>query len=163
MPLGAAAALAAVAVIGPSWTDDDGPQAVARAEFVEVSGDASSVVYVDDKSGWLVVWASAEPGGLGRWWRLPGVSLGSSIKYKTPRALKRGVCRPNSRMGGKSMNSAIANPRFFALIPCAGTGSRAGTDGPKQYQPLAGQPMVMHTLAAFAGVPLRAVPTTPRT
>lgn len=65
LPLGAAAALAAVAVVGPSWTDDDGPQAVARAEFVEVSGDASSVVYVDDKSGWLVVWASAEPGSKG--------------------------------------------------------------------------------------------------
>ena len=49
----------------------------------------------------------------------------------------------------------VSNPdtRFFSLIPCAGTGSRAGTDGPKQYQPLAGQPMVMHTLAAFAGVP----------
>ncbi len=49
-----------------------------------------------------------------------------------------------------------ANPpdtRFFALIPCAGTGSRAGTDGPKQYQPLAGQPMVLHTLAAFSRVP----------
>ena len=65
LPLGAAAALAAVAVIGPSWTDDDGPQAVARAEYVEVSGEASSVVYVDDKSGWLVVWASAEPGRKG--------------------------------------------------------------------------------------------------
>jgi predicted anti-sigma-YlaC factor YlaD len=65
LPLGAAAALAAVAVIGPSWTEDDGPQTVARAEFVEVSGDASSVVYVDDKSGWLVVWASAEPGAKG--------------------------------------------------------------------------------------------------
>lgn len=45
-----------------------------------------------------------------------------------------------------------SNPRFWALIPCAGTGSRAGCDGPKQYQPLAGQPMVLHTLAAFAGV-----------
>ncbi len=65
LPLGAAAALAAVAVIGPSWTDEDGSQLVARAEFVEVSGDASSMVYVDDKSGWLVVWASAEPGGKG--------------------------------------------------------------------------------------------------
>lgn len=65
LPLGAAAALAAVAVIGPSWTDEDGPQLVARAEFVEVAGDASSMVYVDDKSGWLVVWASAEPGGKG--------------------------------------------------------------------------------------------------
>lgn len=45
-----------------------------------------------------------------------------------------------------------ASPRFWALIPCAGTGSRSGADGPKQYQPLAGQAMVMHTLAAFAGV-----------
>src|ERR1035437_10809324 len=42
--------------------------------------------------------------------------------------------------------------RFWALVPCAGIGSRADSNGPKQYQPLAGQPMVMHTLAAFAGV-----------
>src|SRR5512140_771657 len=44
------------------------------------------------------------------------------------------------------------NPRFFALIPCAGTGSRAGTNGPKQYERIAGHPMVWHTLAAFAAV-----------
>ena len=43
--------------------------------------------------------------------------------------------------------------RFFALIPCAGNGSRSGAAGPKQYQPVAGQPMVLHTLAAFAAVP----------
>ncbi len=45
--------------------------------------------------------------------------------------------------------------RFWALIPCAGTGSRAlsaGVSGPKQYQPLAGQALVLHTLAAFASV-----------
>jgi 2-C-methyl-D-erythritol 4-phosphate cytidylyltransferase len=42
--------------------------------------------------------------------------------------------------------------RLWALIPCAGTGSRSGADGPKQYQYLAEQPMVMHTLAAFAKV-----------
>lgn len=46
-----------------------------------------------------------------------------------------------------------ATPRCWALIPCAGTGSRAGAAGPKQYQVLLGQPMVMHTLAAFAEVP----------
>jgi len=40
-------------------------------------------------------------------------------------------------------------PRLWALIPCAGSGSRAGSSGPKQYQSLAGQPLVMHTLAAF--------------
>ena len=44
-------------------------------------------------------------------------------------------------------------PRFHALVPCAGTGSRAGTAQPKQYQMLLGQPMVMHTLQALAGVP----------
>ena len=43
--------------------------------------------------------------------------------------------------------------RCWALIPCAGSGSRAGAAGPKQYQPVAGQPMVLHTLAAFAAVP----------
>jgi 2-C-methyl-D-erythritol 4-phosphate cytidylyltransferase len=52
-------------------------------------------------------------------------------------------------------NSAAGFPvdaRFWALIPCAGTGARSGAHGPKQYQLLAGQPMVLHTLAAFAGV-----------
>lgn len=42
---------------------------------------------------------------------------------------------------------------FHALIPCAGIGSRAGTEQPKQYQPLAGRPMVMHTIDALAAVP----------
>ncbi len=45
-----------------------------------------------------------------------------------------------------------ANPRCWALIPCAGSGTRAGSAGPKQYQHLAGQPLVLHTLAAFAAV-----------
>ena len=43
-------------------------------------------------------------------------------------------------------------PRCWALIPCAGSGSRSGAQGPKQYQVVAGQPMVLHTLAAFAQV-----------
>ena len=42
--------------------------------------------------------------------------------------------------------------RIWAVIPCAGTGSRAGADGPKQYQPIAGKAMVLHTLDAFARV-----------
>ena len=45
-----------------------------------------------------------------------------------------------------------AMPRVWALIPCAGSGSRAGAGGPKQYQNMVGQPMVRHTLAAFSGV-----------
>ena len=42
--------------------------------------------------------------------------------------------------------------RFFALIPCAGQGSRAGTPVAKQYQLIAGRALVLHTLAAFAAV-----------
>jgi len=50
------------------------------------------------------------------------------------------------------MNGSNTPPRYFALIPCAGNGSRAGTPGPKQYERVAGQPMVFHTLSAFAAV-----------
>lgn len=43
-------------------------------------------------------------------------------------------------------------PRCFALVPCAGVGERAGAGGPKQYHPVAGQPLVAHTLAALRTV-----------
>lgn len=42
--------------------------------------------------------------------------------------------------------------RCHALLPCAGSGSRAGTSGPKQYEPLLGMPLVMHTLGALQAV-----------
>ena len=42
--------------------------------------------------------------------------------------------------------------RLIALVPCAGSGARAGTQQPKQYQPLAGRMLVQHTLAALAAV-----------
>ena len=51
--------------------------------------------------------------------------------------------------------SDSSSPRFFALIPCAGAGLRAGgrvLNLPKQYQTIAGKPMVLHTLDAFAAV-----------
>ena len=41
---------------------------------------------------------------------------------------------------------------IWAVVPCAGSGSRAGGVQPKQYQPIAGEPLVMHTLRALAGV-----------
>jgi 2-C-methyl-D-erythritol 4-phosphate cytidylyltransferase len=44
-------------------------------------------------------------------------------------------------------------PRCYALIPCAGSGSRSGQAGPKQYALLMGQRLVDHTLAALAAVP----------
>jgi len=64
LPVGAGAALAAVIVmVAPQWRQGSAltPQAhereVARVDFVEVPDGGSSMVYVDDKSGWLVVWA----------------------------------------------------------------------------------------------------------
>lgn len=59
-------------------------------------------------------------------------------------------------MGVHSMSQSQPSsraPRLHALIPCAGTGSRSGAPVPKQYQAVAGKPLVAHTLAAFAQVP----------
>lgn len=53
--------------------------------------------------------------------------------------------------------SSHSCPRLWALLPCAGTGQRAlrpdAPAYPKQYQNLARQPLVLHTIAAFAAVP----------
>jgi 2-C-methyl-D-erythritol 4-phosphate cytidylyltransferase len=38
---------------------------------------------------------------------------------------------------------------FYALVPAAGSGSRMGGELPKQYLPLAGQPMIFHALNAL--------------
>jgi 2-C-methyl-D-erythritol 4-phosphate cytidylyltransferase len=46
-----------------------------------------------------------------------------------------------------------APDHYFALLPCAGSGQRAGTAQPKQYEPLAGVPLVVHTLRALGAVP----------
>jgi 2-C-methyl-D-erythritol 4-phosphate cytidylyltransferase len=43
--------------------------------------------------------------------------------------------------------------RYFALIPCAGTGSRSGADVPKQYKRIGAHPMVWYALAAFSACP----------
>ncbi len=44
---------------------------------------------------------------------------------------------------------AFVTSRLFALIPCAGTGSRSGAPMPKQYRMVAGRPLLHFTLAAF--------------
>lgn len=44
-------------------------------------------------------------------------------------------------------------PNITAIIVAAGRGTRAGGDLPKQWQMLAGQPVLAHTLAAFAHLP----------
>jgi 2-C-methyl-D-erythritol 4-phosphate cytidylyltransferase len=43
-------------------------------------------------------------------------------------------------------------PRLFALVPCAGVGSRSGAPLPKQYVDVAGAPVVAHTLRALTSV-----------
>jgi 2-C-methyl-D-erythritol 4-phosphate cytidylyltransferase len=43
--------------------------------------------------------------------------------------------------------------KFIALVPAAGSGSRMGLALPKQYLPLAGRPMLHHTLAALLAHP----------
>ena len=40
----------------------------------------------------------------------------------------------------------------YALIPAAGGGSRMGAERPKQYLPLAGKPLIWHTLQALSAV-----------
>lgn len=46
----------------------------------------------------------------------------------------------------------MSDRRYFAVIPAAGTGSRAGASMPKQYVEVAGKPMLVRTLDAFAAV-----------
>ena len=48
-------------------------------------------------------------------------------------------------------------PRFAVLIVAAGKGERAGTSLPKQYEPLAGRPMLRRTVEAFQGHPVQVV------
>src|SRR5579863_8894345 len=48
-------------------------------------------------------------------------------------------------------------PRIVVLIVAAGKGERAGRARPKQYESLAGQPMLRRTVEAFSGWPVRVV------
>lgn len=47
----------------------------------------------------------------------------------------------------------MPSPRTFVLVVAAGSGQRFGGDLPKQYQPLAGKPMLRHSLETFAAHP----------
>lgn len=46
----------------------------------------------------------------------------------------------------------VTAPRCYAVVPCAGTGERAATGGPKQYALLAGRPLVTYTVEALLAV-----------
>ena len=43
--------------------------------------------------------------------------------------------------------------RFFGLVPAAGSGSRFGSDVLKQYSPLAGKPMLYHSIERLLATP----------
>ena len=44
-------------------------------------------------------------------------------------------------------------PRYYAIVPAAGSGSRFGAEKPKQYLDLLGRPLIFHTLAALTAHP----------
>lgn len=52
-----------------------------------------------------------------------------------------------------STDQHSAAPRFWAVIPAAGIGSRMGAAGPKQYLPLRGMTVLEHTLARIVAHP----------
>src|SRR5712692_1031118 len=43
--------------------------------------------------------------------------------------------------------------RYFGLVPAAGSGSRFGADALKQYSPLAGKPMLYHSIERLLATP----------
>ncbi|MDY0073867.1 MAG: 2-C-methyl-D-erythritol 4-phosphate cytidylyltransferase [Thauera sp.] len=47
----------------------------------------------------------------------------------------------------------MSAPRYFAIVPAAGSGSRMGAAQAKQYLPLAGRALIEHTLAALCAAP----------
>jgi anti-sigma factor RsiW len=69
IPAASLAALALVAAVALRWTDAHGTTAksigeTARAEYVEMENPGTSpVVFVDEETGWLVVWSVDQPGG----------------------------------------------------------------------------------------------------
>jgi 2-C-methyl-D-erythritol 4-phosphate cytidylyltransferase len=65
-------------------------------------------------------------------------------------AVAAGVTMKDGILESRSMRDAH---RCFALVPCAGSGTRAGTSGPKQYELLGDRALVAHTLGALAAVP----------
>lgn len=50
-------------------------------------------------------------------------------------------------------DSLSQSPKTMAVIVAAGRGERSGLDGPKQYQPIHGRPMIRHSVESFATHP----------
>jgi 2-C-methyl-D-erythritol 4-phosphate cytidylyltransferase len=52
------------------------------------------------------------------------------------------------------VGAAVKQAGFWCVVPAAGRGARVGGDCPKQYLPLAGRPLIEHTLQRLAAHPL---------
>lgn len=51
------------------------------------------------------------------------------------------------------MSASYSSPRFWVVIPAAGSGLRMGATLPKQYLPLAGRTVIEHSMARLAALP----------
>jgi len=57
------------------------------------------------------------------------------------------------RVDTDSGAAAASNSRYVALVPAAGSGTRLGAGMPKQYQLLAGLPLIQHAVSTLAAHP----------
>jgi 2-C-methyl-D-erythritol 4-phosphate cytidylyltransferase len=54
---------------------------------------------------------------------------------------------------GRCQSESSFMPRYVALIPAAGAGSRFGYERPKQYMDLLGKPMLAHSIETLSRHP----------
>src|SRR5439155_25023738 len=80
----------------------------------------------------------------------PGSAGGPQLNARQRRRNTGGSGSPG--MSDRNAGSSKLG-RVVAVIPAGGTGMRMGTDVPKQFLPLGGVPMVLHSLRAFDRAP----------
>ena len=76
----------------------------------------------------------------------------SDFRWRDAPAPTRGLSFVPAAIDPSPMPTPSPNVRrLYALVPCAGSGVRAGAPIAKQYVEVAGRPLVAHTLAALVG------------
>lgn len=58
-----------------------------------------------------------------------------------------------SEHSGENPSPCGSAPRYYALVPAAGSGTRSGAEMPKQYLPLGGAPLLFQTLLSLCAAP----------